>query len=106
MADSWVFRISGAVDRPVLDRLRAELGLSKVGRLADDWDELFGEAEWAIQGKVVRVELWRDVDSQEWRLELESPDPLPEAEKVSLGERVQAGLRLAGLEVASIIKRP
>ncbi|MBQ1074640.1 hypothetical protein KBX06_15900 [Micromonospora sp. C31] len=106
MTDSWVLKVSGTIDGHTLDRLRAELGLSRLGRLADDWDELFGEVAWEVQGQAVRIELWRDVDSLEWRLDLEAPAPLAEAVSASVLARVEAALRSTGLGVASVFKRP
>lgn len=40
----------GQVDRVALDRLRAALGPSEVGRLGGDWDEVFGVANRVIAG--------------------------------------------------------
>jgi hypothetical protein len=105
MSASWAIGLDGHVDRSVLGRLRAALGLSEVGRLGDDWDELFGEANRTIAGVPLTVELWRDVDGPGWRLDLELPADPGDSDVQDLLAVVRAGVEAAGVHVASIVRR-
>ncbi|MFG1839347.1 hypothetical protein ACGFH8_13020 [Micromonospora sp. NPDC049175] len=97
--------LHGHVDRSVLGRLRAALGLSAVGRLGDDWDELFGETNRTIVGVPATVELWRDVDSQGWRLDIELLADPDDSDVQDLLTAVRAEVEAAGVQVASIARR-
>ena len=105
MSASWVIDLGGGVDRATLGRLRAVLGLSEVGRLGDDWDELFGEAKRTIAGASANVELWRDVDSQGWRLDIELLADPGDSDVQDLLATVRAEVESAGVQVASIACR-
>ncbi|PZF97123.1 hypothetical protein C1I93_12725 [Micromonospora endophytica] len=50
MAISWALRLGEPLDQGGLDALRSALGLTRTGRLADDWDELFGEVRLTVPG--------------------------------------------------------
>ncbi|MBG6067783.1 hypothetical protein [Micromonospora ureilytica] len=93
------------MDRVTLGRLRAVLGLSEVGRLSDDWDELFGEANRTIAGVSANVELWRDVDSRGWRLDIELLADPGDSDVQDLLAAVRADVEAADVQVASIARR-
>ncbi|MEV1075154.1 hypothetical protein [Micromonospora parva] len=93
------------MDRATLGRLRAAIGLTEVGRLGDDWDELFGEVNRTIAGVAVSVELWRDVDSQGWRLDIEAPAGSVDADVQDLLAVIRAEVESAGVQIASIAGR-
>ncbi|MEH0927501.1 hypothetical protein [Micromonospora sp. CPCC 205558] len=105
MPVSWVIDLRGHLDRAALGRLRAALGLNEVGRLGDDWDELFGEVTRAIAGVAARVELWRDVDSQGWRLDIELPADPDDSDVQDLLAALRAEVESAGVQIALIARR-
>lgn len=106
MIDSWAFRLGERLDQSALDRLRSRLGLRPSGRLTDDWDELFGEVRRAVDGGWVQVDLWRDVDTSEWRIDVEMPVGMPEARVVRMLAEVREAVSSAGLTITSSLKRP
>ncbi|MEV5210257.1 hypothetical protein AB0K35_22565 [Micromonospora sp. NPDC053740] len=93
------------MDRATLGRLRAALGLNQVGRLGDDWDELFGEVKRTIAGVSASVGLWRDVDSQGWRLDIDLLAEPGDSDVQDLLAAVRAEVEAAGVEVTSITSR-
>ncbi|WP_165435885.1 hypothetical protein [Micromonospora violae] len=97
--------LRGHLDGASLGRLRAALGLNGVGRLGDDWDELFGEVYRTIAGVAASVELWRDVDSRGWRLDIELPGDPDDSDVQDLLAAVRAEVEAAGVQVASIARR-
>ncbi|MEU8209377.1 hypothetical protein AB0B85_09270 [Micromonospora sp. NPDC049044] len=97
--------LRGHVDRSSLGRLRAALGLREVGRLGDDWNEVFGEANRTIAGVPATIELWRDVDSRGWHLNIELPADSGDSDVQDLLDVVRARAEAAGLQVASIARR-
>lgn len=105
MPASWVIDLRGQMDRAALSRLRASLGLSEVGRLGDDWDELFGEVKRTTAGVSANVGLWRDVDSQGWRLDIDLLTESGDSDVQGLLAAVQAEVEAAGVQVASILSR-
>ncbi|MFD6681055.1 hypothetical protein [Micromonospora parva] len=93
------------MDLPALSRLRAAFGLNEVGRLDDDWDELFGEASRTIAGVSTIVELWRDLDSQGWCLDIELLADAGDLDVQDLLAAVRAEIESAGVQVDSIVCR-
>ncbi|MEU7850517.1 hypothetical protein AB0B74_00095 [Micromonospora parva] len=93
------------MDRATLSRLRAASGLNEVGRLDDDWDELFGEASRTIAGVSASVELWRDLDSHGWRLDIELLGDAGDVDVQDLLAAVRAEIESAGVQVDSIVCR-
>ncbi|MFG1868836.1 hypothetical protein [Micromonospora arborensis] len=95
----------GGLDQSSLDRLRAALGLSRVGRLGDDWDELFGEAIRTVAETSARLELWRDVDTGQWRLDVEGISEPPDPAVQSLLTVIRGEIVAAEVQVASVRRR-
>ncbi|WP_238677744.1 hypothetical protein [Micromonospora trifolii] len=81
------------------------LGLSEIGRLGDDWDELFGEVRRTIAGVSANVGVWRDVDSQGWRLDIDLLAESGDSDVQNLLAEVQAEVEAAGVQVVSIARR-
>ncbi|MGC4850070.1 hypothetical protein ACLQ3F_22785 [Micromonospora sp. DT15] len=81
------------------------LSLNEVGRLGDDWDELFGEVRRTIAGVSTSVGLWRDVDSQGWRLDIDVLAEPSDSDVRDLLAAVRAEVEAAGVQVASIESR-
>lgn len=109
MTDRWSIRLAGAVDQAALDALRAALDLAPRGRLGDDYDELFGRGDTDIEGRPVRLSLWRDVTMTDvtWRIGVESDSTLSDQQANAIAARVDAAARSAGtLFVASMFHRP
>ncbi|WP_422734242.1 hypothetical protein ACN26Y_02980 [Micromonospora sp. WMMD558] len=106
MINSWAVRLGEKLDQSSLDELRSKLGMRASGRLTDDWDELFGEGTRAIGDKSVQVELWRDVDTSEWRLDIEMPSELSEAQAARVLAEVQEAAASMGLTIVSSLRRP
>ncbi|MEH0845287.1 hypothetical protein V6U81_23125 [Micromonospora sp. CPCC 205711] len=102
----WALRIEPSLDDVSLDRVRSALGLNSSGRLTDSWNELFGEARWSVGGRYATVELWRDVDTAEWRVDVEFSTDVPVADVEPFVQQIRAGLEGAGLEVTSAYRRP
>jgi hypothetical protein len=109
MTDRWSIRLAGAVDQAALDALRAALDLAPRGRLGDDYDELFGRGDTDIDGRPVRLSLWRDVTMTDvtWRIGVESDSTLSDQQANAIAARVDAAARSARtLFVASVFHRP
>ncbi|WP_410809669.1 hypothetical protein [Micromonospora sp. 067-2] len=97
--------LTGSLSHFTLDQLRSALGLGAVGRLGDDWDELFGEAKRTVSGASANVELWRDVDSHVWRIDVEVAGDPPDSDVQSLLTAVRAEVEAAGVQIASVFRR-
>ncbi|MET8308338.1 hypothetical protein [Micromonospora sp. NPDC005173] len=97
--------LAGSLEQATLDQLRSTLGLSKAGRLGDDWDELFGEAKRTVAGASANVELWRDVDSHRWRLDIELVADPAESDVQSLLTVLRAEVEATGVQIASVSHR-
>ncbi|WP_433678808.1 hypothetical protein [Nocardia sp. CA-119907] len=91
--------IAEAVDQQSLDRLRSTLGLTRSGRLTDDWDYNFGER--ALKGSGIEttwLTLWR-ADEAPWYLAVSQPEDEPpsEPELAAWRREVIEGIHKAGL---------
>ena len=102
----WALRIAPNLDHVSLDRARSALGLDSSGRLTDSWDELYGEVRRSVGGRYATVELWRDVDTAEWRVDVEFSTDVPVADVEPFVQQIRAELEGAGLEVKSAYRRP
>lgn len=95
----------GTVDQPALDRLRAALDLTRMGRLSDAEDEEFGYRDETVDGSDVMINLWRLGEGQ-WSYQIRYLDQPPPDDYI---ERHRAAFReafaQAGLVVVEDVRR-
>jgi hypothetical protein len=96
-------RVHGHVDQQGLERLRAELRLTKQGRLSDDWDENFGNRRIERpSGESFKVSLYRHSADGTWTVNVSTTQPLPDDREVAaLRDRLVANVAAAGFQATS-----
>jgi hypothetical protein len=93
-------RMHGAFDGRMLETFRGRLGMTKHGRLDDDWDQDFGRRELRLRDDGwVKLTLWR-YDDDDWVVALTyERDPLPPEEV----ERLRRQILEAAAEVGATV---
>ncbi|NUR69252.1 MAG: hypothetical protein HOU81_00270 [Hamadaea sp.] len=95
-------RLSGGLDQSTLERLRADLGLRRRGRLTDVEDWEFGYR--ALDGSTAMLRLWRFEDTR-WAITLDSAyaDTPGDSEVAELAELAEQSARRAGFTIVDRI---
>jgi hypothetical protein len=96
---------TGSVKAPELGRLRTSLGLSKHGRLSDDWDDDFGSRELSPRSSGwIYLILVRDLQHDGWwKVSLtHEENPLPAADVDMWEQKIIAAITEAGLAIEEV----
>jgi hypothetical protein len=102
-------KVSGSVDQPTMDTLRARLQLKPEGRITDDWDQIFGRGEVSTDYGPVKTMLVRNDDETDipmWNVDLYLEDGLPWAALSAAEREVSAAIEASGLAVSQVIRAP
>lgn len=102
-----VIDIHGEVDQSGLERLRAQLDLTKRGRLTDDWDQSFGYRKIERPaGQYTKISLYRESDGT-WLVDVAATENLvfKSEEFSSLRSELVGAIEAAGYE-ATIRAKP
>lgn len=102
MRTQFFVRMKGDLARHLSEFLD-QVGLERLGRLDDDWDQEFGRAKLQSQGEgLVELTLWRGFADHEWKVKLTyEQDPLPEVEAERLRLKVLDAAAEAGMTVTA-----
>lgn len=97
----WV-RMKGEFGKGRLSAFREDVGLTRRGRLDDEWDQEFGRRELRPKemGKA-ELTLWRYADD-DWMISLTyERDPLPADEAAEIRQTILAAAARAGLTITA-----
>jgi hypothetical protein len=98
------YKLSGPLDQSALDGLRTRLDLTSRGRLADDWDQIFGERRVDAGGGQLKVLLARDDVRPGWDVTLSVAGDPPPTALADLEAEVVAAAAEGGLTVQEIFR--
>lgn len=98
--DHFDIRLRGDLGRQ-LETFRGLTGLSKHGRLSDDWDQDFGSRTVAAPDATGELGLWRYEDD-DWTIALHSRDtPLPDEQVDEVRRQVLAAAAEVGMTIVA-----
>ncbi|WBC16699.1 hypothetical protein O7600_07620 [Micromonospora sp. WMMA1998] len=98
------YKLSGPLDQRTLDSLRTSLDLTPTGRLADDWDEIFGEREAERDGVRVEFSLSRDESRGGWEVNLSVDGQADPTALEPFESEITSAAAAAGLTVESVLR--
>ncbi len=100
MPVSWVIDLRGHLDRADLWVVCGQRSASmRSGVSATTGTSCSAKVTRAIAGVAARVELWRDVDSQGWRLDIELPADPDDSDVQDLLAALRAEVESAGVQI-------
>ena len=99
MKQQLVIFLAGEFDSQKLEIVRERLGLSKSGRLSDDWDANFGHRDLAKEPNRIWLDLYRDDDTS-WNVTLTyEVEPLPANQVEQLRQQILDTAAAVGVRV-------
>jgi hypothetical protein len=100
------FKTSGPVDQPTLDALRSRLQLSRMGRLTDDWDQIFGRRQLHVDNGRVNITLLRDDVRAGWDIDIDRDGHPAQSTIDSIEAEITNAAAMCGLTVESVLRIP
>jgi hypothetical protein len=106
MKQQLVIFLAGEFDSQKLEIVRERLGLTKSGRLSDDWDANFGHRDLAKEPNRIWLDLYRDDDTS-WNVTLTyEVDPLPADQVETLRRQILDAAAAVGVRVERQVPPP